>query len=154
MNDLVRAARAKIPKSCQSKKCSREGCSVLLTGIGNERVIVDMDCKELDIPEDRIRCDYLFVGAENRIAPIELKRGSVEASEVAEQLRTGTAFAERELVPGNAEAHFRPIVAYGGKLHRSQSEALKKRQYQIEFRGAHYEVKLIRCGSPLALALK
>ena len=72
---------------------------------------------------------------------------------MTKQLQTGAAFAEQQLVPNRAEAHFRPIVAHGGRLHRSQSEALKKRQCHIRFRGGRYEIKLIKCGSRLALAL-
>lgn len=125
-----------------------------LKGVGKEWVIVDMDCKELDIPENRKRCDYIFVGKGNWVAPIELKRGDVEASEVIEQLKMGTAFAERKFVPNNAKARFRPLVAYGGKLHRSQTQALKQRQNQIEFQGSRYEIKLIRCRSSIMQALQ
>lgn len=73
MNDLVRVARKTVPKSCHARRCSRDGCSVSLAGIDEERVIVDMDCEELPIPDIRKRCDYLFIGKGNWIAPIEMK---------------------------------------------------------------------------------
>ena len=153
MNRLVAFTRLAVPASCQARRCSRDGCSISMNGIIGERIIVDMDCKELDIPKCRKRCDFIFIGKGNWVAPIELKRGSLEASEVIEQLKTGAAIAERKFVPDQAKVKFRPLVAYGGKIHKSQYLALQKSQSLIKFNGGNYEAKPIRCGSPLAQVL-
>ena len=112
-----------------------------------------MDCPELPIATNETRCDYLFIGNENWVAPLELKRGRVDAGEVAAQLRAGAAFAER-IVPSGADVRFRPVVGYGGKLPRSQSEALKRKGAKVRFRGKEYEVRAIRCGRQLAQVLR
>ena len=52
-------------------------------------MIADLVRQELDIPADQKRSDFVFVGQEVWVAPIELKRGNVEAKEVIEQLKTG-----------------------------------------------------------------
>ena len=152
MSDLVRQVRQKIPQSCQDTKLSGSGCQLRLTGLAS-RVIVDMDCQELPIATNETRCDYLFIGNENWVVPLELKRGRVEAGEVTTQLRAGAKFAER-IVPSGAGVRFRPIVGYGGKLPRSQSEALKRKGSRIRFRGKEYEVRAIRCGRQLAPELR
>ena len=152
-DDLVRHVRRTIPETCHDTKLSKNGCQIALTGIGADRVIVDMDCDDLGVAKDQPRCDYLFVGEGNRVVPMELKRGNVEADEVTKQLRAGTAFAER-IVPPGIDVRFRPVVAYGGRLHRSQSEALKRKGAKIRFRNKSYEVKPIRCNAPLAPVLR
>lgn len=153
IDDLVRHVRRKIPKTCHDTKLSKDGCQIALTGIDANRVIVDMDCNDLDVAKDQSRCDYLFIGEGNWVVPMELKRGNIQADEVTKQLRAGAAFAER-IVPPETDISFRPVVAYGGKLHRSQSEALKRKGAKIRFRKKMYEVKLIRCKAPLAPVLR
>lgn len=131
---------------------SRSGCQVRLEGIAS-RVIVDMDCKDLLLASNEPRCDYLFIGSDNWVAPLELKRGRVDAREVTTQLRAGAGFAER-IVPAGADVRFRPVVGYGGRLARSQSEALKRKGARIRFQGKEYEVRAIRCGRQLAPVLR
>ena len=152
MSDLVRQVRQKIPRNCQDTKLSRNGCRIRLERIAS-RIIVDMDCKDLPIASNQPRCDYIFVGRENWVVPMELKRGNVEANEVTMQLRAGAAFAER-IVPSGADVRFRPVVGYGGKLHRSQSQALKRKGAKIRFQGKEYEVRAIRCDRQLEPVLR
>lgn len=152
MSDLIRQVRQKIPQNCQDKKMSRSGCQIRLEGIAS-RLIVDMDCKDLPLTSNEPRCDYLFIGNENWVVPLELKRGRVEAGEVTTQLRAGAAFAE-QIVPFDADVRFRPVVGYGGRLARSQSEALKRKGAKIRFQGKEYEVRAIRCGRQLAPVLR
>ena len=85
---------------------------------------------------------------------MELKRGNIHVGGVSKQLQAGSEFAEVRLVPQQAQPSFRPIAAYGGKLHKSQSMELKKDTSRVKFRRMRYEIKLIRCGSPLVNALK
>lgn len=152
IDELVRHVRRTIPKTCHDTKLSKDGCQIALTGIGANRVIVDMDCSDLDVAKGQSRCDYLFIGEGNRVVPMELKRGNIQADEVTKQLRAGAAFAE-QIVRPVTEISFRPVVAYGGRLHRSQSEALKRKGARIRFRNKLYEVKTIRCKSPLSAVL-
>ena len=153
MSLLVDRAKRDIPQQCQSRQCRGAGCFLSLKGIGDQRVLIDMDCGELNVPPDRKRCDYVFVGAENWIVPIELKSGNVDAGQVKEQLQTGADFAHGRLVTNDTRVRFRPVAAYGGKIHRSQTEALKKPQTRVRFGNETYEIKLIRCGAALAGAL-
>lgn len=152
IDELVRHVRRTIPKTCHDTKLSKNGCQIALTGIDANRVIVDMDCNDLGIAKDQSRCDYIFIGEGNWIVPMEMKRGNIQADEVTKQLRAGAAFAER-IVPPETDISFRPVVAYGGKLHRSQSEALKRKGSKIRFQNKMYEVKPIRCKAPLARVL-
>ena len=152
----MRRVSKKIPQECQANSCSKKGCSLTLSGIGRTRVIVDMDCKQLELNEHCSRCDYVFVGYHREadwVAPVELKRGSVEASEVITQVQAGATFAERNLLCSGANVRFRPIVGHG-KIHRSQTLELKKKRYWVKFQNKSYEIMLIRKGKPLADALK
>ena len=77
IDDLVRHVRRTIPKTCHDTKLSKDGCQIALTGIDANRVIVDMDCNDLDVAKDQSRCDYLFIGEGNWVVPMELKRGNI-----------------------------------------------------------------------------
>ncbi len=156
MSELIRRVSREMPEKCQVKSCSKEGCSLTLKGIGKTRVIVDMDCGQLDLSQDQTRCDYVFVGSHTKtdwVVPIELKRGGVEASEVSSQVQAGAKFAESKLLIDGENVRFRPVVAYG-RVHRSQIEELKRQKYRIRFRNERYEIMLIRKNKPLADALR
>ncbi len=122
------------------------------------RVLVDMNCKKLGLQSGPKRCDYIFIGSQSNmnadwVVPIELK-GKAKASKISRQLQAGAKFAETKLLPNDVQVHFRPIAAHAGKAHKIQNMKLKKQQYKIKFRGKEYEIKLIRCGSPLEKALR
>ena len=128
-----------------------------MNGLDDPFVLIDMDCEQLLIPNDQARCDYVFVGKHSKsewIAAIELKHGNIHAGDVHRQIQAGAEFAESRLVAYHTQLSFRPVAAYGGKLHRSQSTALKREANKVRFRQERYEIKLIRCGSPLVKALK
>ena len=127
-----------------------------MSGIGRIRVIVDMDCKTLDLRNFRSRCDCIFVGYHEEadwVAPVELKRGGVEASQVSKQVQAGATFAEEKILYSGVKVRFRPIVAYG-RVHRNQTLELKKKRHWVKFQNKSYEIMLIRKGKPLADALK
>lgn len=155
MSDLVRRIKAKIPENCRAKTCKAAGCSIKMQGIRGARLIIDMD-KLSGFQQNQQRCDYLFIGSHANVewvVPLELKRGKVEANEVREQLQTGADFAARHLLPSDVDVCFRPVVAHGGKVHRSQRIKLQQ-QCEIRFQGKPYEIKLIRCESPLTKVLQ
>ena len=45
-DELARHVRRTIPEACHDTKLSKNGCQIALTGIGVDRVIVDMDCND------------------------------------------------------------------------------------------------------------
>ena len=157
MCELVEALKRNILPECHARRCRKERCSVPLHDAPSPHLVVNMDCSELDIPADSRRCDFLFVGCERTrgagwVVPLELKSGSPNTADVVEQLQGGARFAEAQL-PTQHETRFLPVAVYGGKLHRAESERLKKPPNQVSFRGKKYKVKLMRCNTPLKDAL-
>lgn len=153
MCELVEVLKRNIPPKCRARRCTKERCKVPLNDAPSPHLVIDMDCSALDIPADRRRCDFLFVGCEGPrgagwVVPLELKSGSPSAADVVEQLQGGARFAEAQL-PAQHETRFLPVAVYGGKLHRAESERLKKPPNHISFRGKKYEIKLMRCNTPL-----
>lgn len=156
MSALVDAVRAHVPQSCRAARCRKQGVSASLSGLPDQRVLVDLDCHDLDIDPKMRRCDFVLACDDNQIAqiaPIELKHGDVEPADVAAQLAGGAQIAERWLPQeGSSRVRFRPVVVYGGKFNRPQRRKPTAKE-KVRFRGRHYEVKPIRKGSPLLKAL-
>lgn len=154
MSGVVAAVRSKISPSCLTSRCRKEGCSVSMQGASSARVIVDMDSDALDIPQDRRRCDYLFIDEDNDevwVAPIELKSGAFKGSEVVEQLRTGACVADAWLPPGNA-FRFVPVLAHRKGVHPKELRKLRKEK--IKLRDQTRQTVSIGCGARLITALK
>lgn len=113
-------------------------------------VLIDMDHPESPATSGGKRCDFLFIN-ESWLAPLELKKGRVDASEIVQQLRAGAKAAEG-LVPEGARVGFRPVAAYGGALRKQERDDLRKPGNKIEFREDREFVRLIRCGANLTQA--
>ena len=124
-----------------------------MSGIADERVIVDMDLLDISWLGDVQRCDRLFIGHGDFVAAIELKRGGIRASQVLGQLRTGARVADH-YIPDSADVQFRPIAAYGGQLHPNERDKLRRRNNRVGFRKESLEVTLVRCGASLLNALR
>ena len=157
MCELVEVFKNNISSECHTRKCTKEGCKVSLKDAPSPHLLIDMDCRALEIPPDRGRCDFLFVGCEETggagwVVPLELKSGSPRAAEIVKQLRAGARFAEAR-IPAQHEPVFLPVAVYGGKLHRAESDKLKKSRNTVPFRGKTYEITLMRCNAPLKNAL-
>ena len=121
-----------------------------------KRLIVDFDKQAAPVRGDGRKCDYLFVaegghGQADWVAPLELKRGALRASEIVRQLRAGAEAAER-LVPGDLQPAFRPVAACRS-IHKLERAALRERRNLIAFRGRMEAVRLIKCGDRLIKAL-
>lgn len=117
------------------------------------RILVDMDCDALSIPNNWKRCDYLFVGEERNatwVAPIELKSGRFSVSAVLEQLEGGTRMANRWL-PQGVTLQFAPVLAHGKKIHRNALKRLRAEKLQL--RGQRKGIAVIKCGDQLTKAL-
>lgn len=119
------------------------------------RVIVDAD---LAFPAHKVRgsrCDYIVFLIDSDtdafvVVPMELKSGGVDASEVAEQLQQGAAFAERFVLKTNGDIHCRPVLFHGRRIHKKQLKTLNRTK--VRFRGLHLTIKTERCNRPGNLA--
>jgi hypothetical protein len=83
------------------------------------------------------------------VVPIELKGGSnVDASEAADQLKGGAAFAI-DYIPSGVKSICRPILFCKG-ISTAEIKRLKKPQSKVSFGGKSFEIKTARCGDKLA----
>ena len=120
-----------------------------MKGAPNSRLIVDMDCAALAIPDEKARCDYLFIGERGDdvwVTPIELKSGKFGGGDVVKQLQGGACVAES--LPVGDPVRFIPVLAHGKGIHPQQLKSLRKRR--VLFQKKEYQVTLIRCGQPIA----
>lgn len=154
MSGLVDAVAGRVCDQCHVTRCNKEGCLVSLNGAPRLRVIVDMDCKALQIPSARKRCDYLFVGEENTVSwvvPMELKKGRFKAKDVVGQLRGGARTAEKWLPPGGS-FQFVPVLVHGRRIHPEERKLL--RSTKIKLGGQERQTELLCCGGKLKKVLK
>ena len=122
-----------------------------------ERLIVDFDRQDTPVRGNGRKCDYLFIadggqGGAGWVAPLELKRGALRASDVVAQLRAGAEIADG-LVPGGLQPAFRPTVA-SGSIRKLERNALREPRNRIVFRGQQELVRQIKCGDGLIKALR
>ncbi len=149
MSGTVAGFADQVSGGCQAARCDKEGCRVGLAEAPRVRVIVDMDCGTLPIPDDQKRCDYLFVGEERNVtwvAPIELKSGRLSADTVLEQLKGGALAADAWL-PEGVSFELAPVLAHGKKIRRNNLRVLRSRKIQL--RGQRKGTVLIKCGDKL-----
>lgn len=156
MTGLVEDIRAKLAPECLvGGRLKRMGCAVSLKNAPKTRAIVDFDKPGSPLGPDESRCDYLFIaegdGGPGWVAPLEVKRGSLETAEVLRQLRAGASAAET-LVPRGAPIAFRP-VAVSGSTPKAQRDRLKSQGAKIRFHDHEEAVRLLSCGDPLMKAL-
>ena len=153
--DLKKIETSLDPNCIMSGGLSKDGCTVPLTDAPEQRLIVDLDNPGSPLNQNQPRCDYLFVangdGDVGWFAPLELKRGSLLASEVVRQLQAGATVAE-QLVADNDPVRFRPVVA-SGSIHKYQRNILRNKKSKIRFHNHIEAVRLIKCGTPLLNAL-
>ena len=153
MSGAVEALKGSVPERCHATICNKDGCKVGLKGLQSNRIIVDMDCEALKIPNNQKRCDYLYVGEKRKtqVVPIELKSGKVpSASDAVEQLQKGADQADGWLPP-KLRFEFVPVLVHGGGTHREILKSL--RSLNVQFRGKLTRVKLLKCDDQLTTAL-
>lgn len=154
MCGVVERLKDELPDGTIVKRCSAEGCTVPLKNAPTPHLVVDLDHPFFRL-KDKVHCDFLFIswdcnGGDNWVVPLELKSGSPDAKEMVSQLQAGSSVAQAG-IPVEHKTHFLPVGAYGGRLHRTQRDKLRKSR--VSFRRIEYEIKLIRCGTPLKTAL-
>lgn len=152
---LAADIRAKVDASCIVRRVNKKGCRLRVTGIRDGYVAIDLDHTKSPAPKNEIKCDYLFAGQiENDgleyLSAIELKAGSVEASEAHRQLQAGANLAQ-EFAPRH-NARFVAMVA-SDRINKAQRAALKATANQVIFRNSKYEIVRLKCGAPLVDAL-
>ena len=151
---LMERLKDEIPKRVVVKNCVKDGCKVSLKNAPSPHLVIDVDDPSFGL-ENESHCDFLFISCDcangaNWVVPLELKRGSPDATEMVEQLQAGSGFAQVR-IPAKHKTQFLPVGVYGGRLHKDQMDKLRKAR--ISFRSKKYEIKLIRCGTPLKTAL-
>lgn len=151
---LVSQLKRTLNADCLTRRCRKNNCSLTMGNIPAPFILVDMDHKQAPKRgEGAKKCDYILIGDDDKeawVAPLELKGGKFNASDVVEQLQAGAGVAE-SIVPSAAETRFRPIVVHGRGIHRAELERLQKRR--IRYRNRDYPVGKARCGTSLMDAL-
>lgn len=124
-----------------------------MTGVPSNRVLIDLDCDEIGALDGQ-RCDFLLVCDDDvatYVAPIELKSGRFSGRNVVQQLQGGSDIAHHRLGPGDS-FRFVPVLAYRRGVRRQELDRL--RENDVTMRDQRRRVLAIRCGTPLAPALR
>lgn len=153
-SSVVEEVRRAVPEGCLSTRCRKEGCTVSMRGVPEPWLLIDLDHPQAPADLNETRCDYIFIGGSGSawVAPLELKSGRLRAREIVPQLQAGAAIADK-IVPRNAEVQFRPIAVYGGSGASGFRTSARGSQH-VRFRNRRVEIRLHKCRTPLALALR
>ena len=153
MSAVLKYVRENVNEECIADQCSKEGCSVSISGQLKPYLLIDMDGEKSPASKQGRRCDYLFVSEPKRgpcwIVPMELKRGSPTAEDILPQLQAGARIAEK-LTPQNldrSKAKFRPLIVHGKRMTRKESNNFK-REF-VRFRDRREPVRFIQCDERL-----
>ena len=141
--------------NCRATRCSKDGCSISLQDAAPTRVVVDLDCRELEFAPRQRRCDYLFVGEDEdgaRVVAMELKSGRFKAADAARQLQGGADLVDSWL-PWKSSFRFVPVLAHGRTVPREEQKALRRSSNRVVLRGQVKQIELIRCGTALTAVL-
>ena len=119
-----------------------------MTGIPSERVVIDVEREFDSRNRTEKRCDRLLFfidSAENNLvaAPIELKNGKAEQSEVTEKLQNSLRFAA-SIAPRTLTTAYRPILFEGRGIKWINPRGTK--QLNVNFRGSNRRIRIGRCG--------
>lgn len=156
MKGLVESVQEKVESTCVVRgRLRKKGCTVSLKDAPKPRLIIDFDKPGSPLSKKITRCDYLLI-AENAgnpgwVAPMELKKGRLDASTVAKQLNAGAQIAEK-LVSDSISVNFRPVAAVGGS--KAERVELRAKKNRVGFHGTSEIIRLIKCGEPLIGALR
>ena len=153
---VVGHIRNSAPQASIKRQIKEKGCELTKDGAPSH-VVVNLNHPELMGPGSV--GDFIFASdaSENQapwdkswIVAIELTSGNKSSTKVKNQLNAATRVVER-LTDDSMVFKFRPVIAFGSKMHRVEIDNLK--QEKIRFRGNSFGIKLVRCGSPLSKAL-
>lgn len=156
--DVVANVRDQMCNRCLSQRCRKKGCFLSLKNCPTPFVLIDMDHSQApatdqrtSVPGQKMNCDYIFVGGcqEVLVAPMEMKKGRPNASEMVPQLQSGANVVDR-LVPNESPVEFLPIGVISGNFKGIEIKRFKKEK--IRFRRERYGVRILRSGSPISKA--
>ena len=156
VNRVLDHIRAQVDEGSLINSCSGEGCRVDMTGIPSERVVIDVEREFDSRNRTEKRCDrlLLFIGTTRNnlvVAPIELKSGKAEQSEVIEKLQNSLHFAS-DIVPRTMALTTvcRPILFQGRGIKWTNPRGTK--ELNVNFRGRDLRIRIGRCGKRENLA--
>ena len=152
--EVLENIRLAVGKKNLSKRIKGHSCKVDVEEIPSNRVLVNADLAFPARGIDGKRCDYVLFFFEPDTdylltAPMELKRGSGDVSQVSEQIQQGAKFAE-PFAPQESESQCRPVLFHGKQLHWKERQELNRTK--IRFRGRDSTIRTARCGRPRNLA--
>ena len=117
-----------------------------MTGIPSERVVIDVEREFDSHNRTEKRCDRLlfYIDGNNLVAaPIELKSGKAEQSEVVEKLQNSLNFAA-SIAPRSLTTAYRPILFEGRGIKWINPKGTK--QLNVNFGGNKLRIRTGRCG--------
>ena len=154
-NRVLNHIRTQVDGGSLTDSCGGEGCRVYMTGIPSERVVIDVEREFDSRNRTEKRCDRLLFFIDNIennlvVAPIELKSGKAEQSEVTEKLQNSLNFAAN-IVPRTRALTtvYRPILFQGRGIKWVNPRGTK--QFNVNFRG-NKRIRVGRCGKDENLA--
>ena len=156
VNRVLDDIRAQVDTESLIDSCSGEGCGVDMTDIPFHRVVIHVE-REFDsrnITEKRgDRLLFFIDTAGNNLvaAPIELKGGKAEQSEVIEKLQNSLNFAAN-IAPRTRTLTtvYRPILFQGRGIKWINPRGTK--QLNVHFRGRNLRILTGRCNDRKNLA--
>lgn len=152
--EILDQVRSRVGSDNLAKSLVREKCSISMVDIPSQHVLIDVDraFESLGKTQGK-RCDYiLFFGSTQDYlitVPMELKRGTIHASDVANQLAAGVNFAA-EIAPTGVQCFCVPLVVHGRSIDRHQRKILNERK--ITFRKKRMSIKTTYCNKEKNLA--
>lgn len=158
MSRLVETVQEQVDQNCLiTGRLRKEGCSVSLRGIPKSRLIIDFDKPRSPLGPRQVRCDYLFfaddIDSSGWVVPLELKNGELKANAALQQLKAGARVAE-QLIRNHMTVNFRPVIACGSGIRKSERDKLKGDDSKVKFHGTLEHIRLIKCGSALVQGFK
>ena len=132
---------------CRASRPRRGNCGLRISDLSQDAlVIIDCDkCPDL-FPESVEKPDFLVFYSEDstvKVAVIEIKAGSLDASKACSQITAGARIAEG-LVARNADVVFLPMLLSGKGLKGIERAYLQKHG-SIGFRGRQTATIYRRC---------
>lgn len=148
MSETLNEIRRRVGEENLTTSCSSSKCSVDMSGLPIERVVVDVDLAFNALGRTGKHCDkILFYICPNNdqlvIVLIENKGGTFNsAKDVADQLRGGADYA-KSVVPAKIIITCVPVLFHGSGTHKSQYRKLMREK--IRFKGREFVISKSKC---------
>lgn len=153
MSNVVDRFNKRAPENAiHYSRLNKEGCRLSKKNVPKPNVVIDLD--KLEIAGDSTRADYLIASDDNGgwILAIEMKKGAPDVRHSAKQLRSAAEIANN-WASGEKVENFRAVLV-SGSMPIAENILLKKRRNWVRFGNKDYQIRRLKCGSELRLALK